>query len=577
MFLNRSGLLAMLTHLRVSYEQTQHLGGLRLWFAWSLPPALIVLPAACWSWRQLAGLAAELYGETPRLAWQVVAGEGLAFAGLALLQVGFGWTPDFARHGLALWWELTPTMASGAQLLLALLLLAGYPLILFAVYAAALAVGLRGGRHEADRPLPRPLRAVSALSLATLGAAAVPWVVYAVCLTLGGWPLTAAGEPQLVHAAQLHLGAGFATAGLLGLLVLTPRLSRGTRELVALAIVLPPLAGPFIPATAGTMATVLSAWSPLTALLWLLPDAGSGVGMTGEIPVVAGWRAAAAGQALLALACALLVAWVVTHPPRVRVERIAADRPPISEAHPLWSLELLLLKRRGWLLTPLAMLLMPALALGYIRLHTALQTMVLDTCWLFVRSGSPGGLDRPAGETVLLLVLATIGAQLYLHPPGLAGVRSFGRDRGSGRAESWWLTEMSTRGVVWGRYLGVCSPFLVFFALTAPAVLAAGLWLGYAPLTIAGLARWLGLIVMLPAAVLAHTTGPTWTGQGLPAVVVGEVLRLWVCAQLIPFVGAESAMLSTCLGWLAGALWLTRASLRRCERALAADRAGDMS
>lgn len=576
MFLNPGAvLLGLLLLLRLSYEQAGHLGGVRLWFSWPLPPALIFVPVACWSWRQLAGLASELYGETPRLAWQVVAGEALAFAGIALLQVGFGWTPDFARHGLATWWELTPSMASGAQLLLALLLLPSYPLVLFAGYAAALAVGLRGGRHEADQPLPGPLRALAALGLATLGAVAVPWLVYGLCLSLGGWPLDAAGTPFLRRAAQLHLAAACGTSGLLGMLVLTPRLPRGGREFVALAIVLPPLAGPFVPASAGGVAEVLSAWSPLTAMLWLLPDAGTGAGMTGEIPVVAGWQAAVVGQYLVALVAALLIARVVVHPPRHQAERVKPSRPAISSKHPLWSLELLLLRRRGWLLTPLVMLLMPALALGYIRLHAALERMVLDTCWLFVRAGSPGDLDRPPGETAMVVILATVGAQLYLHPPGLAGVRSFGRDRASGRTESWWLTEISTRDVVLGRYLGVCSPFLVFVILTGPPLLAAGLWLGQGALTVAGLAHWLGLVVMLPAVVLAQTVGPTWRGRGLPAVLGAELLRLWACQQLLLF-GAEVAMVTTCVAWLFLALWLAHRSLRRCEQLLAADRAGEL-
>ena len=576
MFLNPGALfVAVLVLLRVGYDQAGHLAGLRVWFAWPLPPALILVPLGFWSWRQLAGLGAELYGETPRLAWQVVAGEVLAFAGLAVLQVGFGWAPDFAHNGLVTWWELLPTHASGAQLLLALLLLAGYPLVLFAAYAMALQIGLRSPRHEGDQPLPTPLRALASLLVATVGAAAVPWLVYAICLKLGGWSLSTAGLPFLQRALQLQLSAALGTCGLLSLLVITPRLSRGLRELAALAVILPPLAGPFIPAAAGKLAHVLSAWSPLTALLWLLPDAQTGVGMTGEIPIVAGWSSAVVGQLILAVAGAALLAWFLTSPPKTQPERAVTKRRQASELHPLWSMEVLMLRRRGWLLTPLAMVLMPALALGYIKLHSALEALVVDTCWLFVRARSPGITGRPPGESILLLVLATIGAQLWLHPAALAGVRSFGRDQASGRTESWWLTSISTRSIVMGRYLGVCSPFLVFLAVIAPPLLAMGVWMGLGPLAVAGLAHWLGLIVMMPAVVLAQTTGSEWKGQGMPVVMATELGRLWLYGQLRLVTDANVAMLGSCLAWTVAAWLLTVWALRLCRRRLAADRTGD--
>ncbi len=568
--------LVVLTVLRRGADLAVFAGAARDWFGHPLSPLLLALPVGLWAWRQLAGLAGEIYDESPPLAWRVVAGWAAAYVTMALLVVGFCWGHGFEDHALAVWWEMAPTQRDGARLLLALLLLAAVPLPMFAVHAEALASRLRTVNAERDQPLPGPSALVRALAAGTV-ATLVPWVVYFACLAMGGWSWRTAGVGFLARSAQLWLAASTASGAYLILLMLTVRLPRTTRELAALAVALPPLAGPFVMNSSAAAARWLAGLSPFTALLWLPPDAASGSGMTGGMNLPLPWPQVVAVQVTAALVLSLIAARFLlrggARPAPVAVGR----RWSAGERNPILAADILLLRRRGWLLSPMVMAVMPALALAYVRLHDALLRTVTDVCGLVLWHGIIADTGQPL-QHVMPIVVGTIAAQLVLHPAGLAGVRSFHRDHEAGRLDPLWLTPTATRTIVLGRYLGVTTPFALFLVVFAGPLVGLGVWLGRPLLGVAGWLHWLALTAAVPALVLAATTRGDRPGQGwaaLLAVVLLEAGRMGLSAALPAEWPVDRTVLVAHLAFVVAALGATWLALRQTELRLRLLRAGD--
>ncbi|MCC7495294.1 MAG: hypothetical protein IT204_23295 [Fimbriimonadaceae bacterium] len=563
--------LAVLLTFRSGQQLGLLCGGVGPWFGLRLPYLLLALPAVPWARRQLAGLATTIYGETPALAQLVVRGSQATYVSAALLLVGFTWEHGLARFALPLWWDLSADRQTAAQLLLTLLLWAALPQVVFAGYAAALRCGLRSGTTDGDERLPTAA-ALWPYWRAVAWAGLLPWLVTALCLQLGGWPLSAAGGPFLGRAAAVWV-AVVAAAGayLLGLLV-TAAWRTTRRELLSLALVLPALAGPFLGQWKHPLGTAVSACSPFSVALWLPPDAGTGLGNTSDLPLPGPWPQAVAVQLAVALTIGALAAVVLQRGLRPGLRRARAARPaPVST--PVLHLDLLLLHRRGWLLSPFAMLLGPVLGAFYFRLGPMVEASLRDAISLFLwhRNYLPAGDPAAALPS---MAMAAIGLQLLLHPAGLAGVRCFARDHAAGRLDAWWLTPLSVRQIVLSRYLGVTLPFGFFWLLTALPVALAGHWVGQPWVTTAGLCHWLAVILLLPALTLAGTVRREWRGQGLAAIATLELLRILWSQALPQAVGPPTGML-----WANGlllllALPLTAAALGATARQLAFLRAG---
>ncbi len=569
-FLNPAWVFLMVIILGpATLRLAETMSGWRGWFAWRLPGAVLFVPLACWVWRQAAGLAGEVYGEGPALARRVVLGLGTAYLLFALLVIGFNWTTAFDRGALVTWWEVMPTRENSAHLLLALLLAAAYPLPVVAAYAAMLSTGLRAGTADGDERLPVPLPALTHLAAHMLPALALPWLAWWLSLRLGGWP-TALLAPAAGHRLfLLQVLAATVSVETVLLLVLSSRFHRAVREVTALAVMLPPLVGPFLLRVAHPAAHAVAALSPLTAVLHYPPEAGTGTGMTGDIPLPPASEVLAL-QGALAVGLLLAAIWIIRHDPLRRRGNgnSAFGRWGASIDRPLLSVDLLLLRRRGWLFSPLVMAVMPVLALAYMRLDNRLESLVHDLCALFLWCGTYSAADT--NGAIMPVVMGTIGAQLFLHPGGLAGLRSFSREHAAGRLDELWLTPVTTRRLVRDRYSSVLAPFVVFVTLAAGPTLVLGFRLAQWPSAVAGLMHWLAVVLLLPAVVLATTVRQDWRGQGLGVVLGLEAGRLWLSAHPLWSLGPATGMLvanGLLLAVAVPATWLAlRLAVRRLDR-----------
>lgn len=565
-------LVATFVVMRSGPRLAAELAGPRDWFGLPVTPWLIALPLCAWAYRQALGLATQAQGESPGLALRVVVGWTLALVLFALHQIGHAWTPWLSSGALANWWESPATPEATAQLLLWFLLLGCFPLGVAWAYAEALRSGLRG--TDRRDPATPPTRALLSFAAAAPGAGLVAVAVWWLSARLGGWPSDLAAGPWLVRAALLWCSATLATCGYLAALLLLTRLPRLVGELSTIAVLVPALVGPFVLGIEHPAARLLAACSPVTALLWIAPTAGTPVGLTSDIPLPVGWAMVAGVQTGLGvvtlLACALALRRLARGGAAPREEKPSTWWRRL--ANPVTGLDLLSLQRHGALWTPFGMVLLPLLALTFIRSGSLAAEMVYDICSLFVWHRPLGPVlyyEPAAGASVV--ILATLGGQLLLHPPGLAGTRSFARDAATGRLAGLLATPLPVRSIVRGRYAALVAPFGLFVLVSAPLALVHGALVpGMWPVAVGGVLHWLGLLLVVPAVALARTVDHEWRGQGLLEVGLLELARLVIGRLLLEPVGIEWGVPLAGAGFLLVSCLGAKYALQRCERRLAA-------
>ncbi|MBI2299839.1 MAG: hypothetical protein HYU66_13005 [Armatimonadetes bacterium] len=546
------------------------------WYGTHLHPLWLLLPAALWVARCTGGLSLYVYGETPRLSRRITAAMLGCFLAVTLLLTGFNWQRGLETGGLADWWELTglAPQPGSAMLLLTLFVWYGWPLCLAAGYTATLTCGLRGDVDETLDRLPPAARALPRVLAASLAAGAVPFAAWAAALELGRWSPFMVDPAWLARTGWLVFAAAALSGGYLALMVLMPRYQGLRRDLASVAVVLPPLVTPFALRSGSPAVQVLTVFSPLTALLWVPPDAATGSGLLGELNLKLPWPAVVGGSlAVAALLFAVAARAIARERARglVRgVERSAGGgwwRERL--ANPLLRLDLLRLQRRGALLTPLVMLVMPAIAQIYGRLDPLLESMVRQTCGLFLW---PRELARegPPLARFLPILFGAIGLQLLIHPVGLAASRSFSREAAAGRLGSLFATPLTVPELVRARYLSILAPVAVFLVVVTPGIVWLGWVAGEPVMAVSGLIHWLALALLVPAAVLAGSVDKDWRGQGLGLVAALELARL-IASGFWPRSGdPELGMLVSNVAFAVAACLTARWQVDRTVRRVAA-------
>ena len=549
----------------------------RAWFNTVISPFWLALPLLCWAARHGLALAVYTHTETPRLSRGVTLWMIAGYFTAALLLTGFSWPGSFVGGGLVGWWEVaaTPPRVNAARLLLAVLGWTGYPLCLAAAATATITRGLRGDLQDPLDRLPRPAPALLRIALAALMAGLVPVGVYAVAMLCGGWEPAVAGRDYLLRTVALLSAAALLGAGYLTLLVLLPRWRGYGREVATVAVALPPLLAPFACAAKSAGWQAVTVLSPLTSLLWLPPDAGTGSGMTGEVRLLFAWPQLVVWQLVLAVVLFALAGRMISVERRVGQLRGGRELAALSGwrryvKNPVFSLDLLRLQRRGALLSPLVMLAMPVIAKAYGGLDEKLEHLVHEACSLFLWD-QPLPFE-PRAVRLLALIFATVGVQLVIHPGGFAASRSFARDDAGGRLDELLASTLSTREIVLGRYLAVVSPVTAFILTTAPGLLWWGSRVEFPRMLWGGLLHWLGLAMVVPAAILAGTVERDWRGQGVGTVVLLELGRVWVSRALLAGLPLAWGVCGAGLLFCSACLLVSWVGLDLCTRRLAARR-----